>query len=343
MNTFNSHWKSKFWSNRNIQKPNEVALNSHKKFWFDCDCGHEFDSTLLNINQGNNWCGFCSNPPKKLCDNENCNMCFNNSFASHPKAIYWSNENELTPRQVFKNADRKKFKFNCICGHKLDVNLKALNQENKWCKYCAHQELCEDNCEMCFNNSFASVERSKYWSNENNLIPRQVFKISFKKYKFICETCNNNFEKYISDVTNKDSWCPECFNKTELKLSKHISKYYNIKRQFKTEWCKNKTYLPFDFVIEERKIIIEVDGPQHFKQISNWISPEINLINDLFKMKCANNNYYSVIRILQEDIYKNKYDWLNELMCNIEKITNENKVQNIYMCKNNEYKDFDII
>jgi hypothetical protein len=26
---------------------------------------------------------------------------------------------------------------------------------------------------------------------------------------------------------------------------------------------------------------------------------------------------------------------------NIEKITNENRVQNIYMCKNNEYKDFD--
>ena len=59
-------------------------------------------------------------------------------------------------------------------------------------------------------------------------------------------------------------------------------------------------------------------------------------------MKCANNNYYSVIRILQEDVYKNKYDWLNELILNIEKFTNENRVQNIYMCKNNEYKDFDI-
>ena len=37
-----------------------------------------------------------------------------------------------------------------------------------------------------------------------------------------------------------------------------------------------------------------------------------------------------------------KYDWLNELTNNIDKITQEKIVQNIYMCKNNEYKDFDI-
>ena len=59
-------------------------------------------------------------------------------------------------------------------------------------------------------------------------------------------------------------------------------------------------------------------------------------------MKCANDNGFSIIRIIQEDILHNKYNWLDELISNIEKITNENRVQNIYMCKNNEYKDFDM-
>ena len=59
-------------------------------------------------------------------------------------------------------------------------------------------------------------------------------------------------------------------------------------------------------------------------------------------MNCANENEYSIIRIIQEDVYKNKYDWLNELINNVEKISEEKIVQNIYMCKNNEYKDFDI-
>jgi len=49
---------------------------------------------------------------------------------------------------------------------------------------------------------------------------------------------------------------------------------------------------------------------------------------------------FSVIRILQKDVYFNKYDWFNELCENIEKISNEKIFQNIYMCKNNEYKDF---
>jgi len=59
-------------------------------------------------------------------------------------------------------------------------------------------------------------------------------------------------------------------------------------------------------------------------------------------MNCANENGYSIIRILQKDVYYNKYDWLSELINNIEKITQEKIVQNIYMCKNDEYKNFDI-
>jgi very-short-patch-repair endonuclease len=70
--------------------------------------------------------------------------------------------------------------------------------------------------------------------------------------------------------------------------------------------------------------------------------PKYNRKRDLYKMKCANENGFSVIRILQEDVLYDRYTWLKELCDNIEKITYENRVQNIYMCKNNEYKDFDI-
>jgi len=67
------------------------------------------------------------------------------------------------------------------------------------------------------------------------------------------------------------------------------------------------------------------------------------LESDLYKMKCANENGFSVIRILQEDVYKNNYEWVSELIDNIELISHGNTVQNIYMFKNNEYKDFDIL
>lgn len=95
-------------------------------------------------------------------------------------------------------------------------------------------------------------------------------------------------------------------------------------------------------MLEEHKIIIELDGESHFKQVAKWKTFEHNRERDLYKMKCAQENGFSIIRILQEDVYFNKYDWLQELKDNINKIIEDNRVQNIYMCKNNEYKDFNI-
>ena len=57
-------------------------------------------------------------------------------------------------------------------------------------------------------------------------------------------------------------------------------------------------------------------------------------------MKCANENGFSVIRLPQTDISKDSYDWVNDIQISIQKISNEKIVQNIFICKNNEYKHF---
>ena len=98
-----------------------------------------------------------------------------------------------------------------------------------------------------------------------------------------------------------------------------------------------KQRLPFDFAIEELKIIIEHDGEQHFTQVSNWTSPKTQIENDKFKTDCANQNGFSVIRLLQDDVYNDKFDWFNEIQISVSKIIATQKIQNIYICKNNEY------
>jgi very-short-patch-repair endonuclease len=162
------------------------------------------------------------------------------------------------------------------------------------------------------------------------------------KIIIICkEHCD--FEQ-TPDSHLRGSGCPHCINKTEFILYEYMQLLnYKIIRQFKKNWCKNNNtnkYLPFDFCIEEYKIIIELDGRQHFEQVSNWSSPEEQLKNDKYKEQCANENGHSIIRILQEDVFNDKYDWKNELINNIEKIKINNIIQNIYMCKNNEYGNF---
>ena len=157
------------------------------------------------------------------------------------------------------------------------------------------------------------------------------------KMILICKT-HGDFEQTARDHISKIRGCQMCYNKTEGIFYNKLIKYYpTLKNQFRVKWCKNKRYLPFDFYIEEYKIIIELDGGQHFKQVRDWKSPEIQRKNDVYKMNCANSNSYSVIRILQEDVQKNKYDWIKEIKININNIIKNKKVQNIFMGKSNEY------
>jgi len=185
----------------------------------------------------------------------------------------------------------------------------------------------------------------KFWEivnkDEDYDFKKFIYTKAKEKSSIICKKCNNEFQSSPNNYLSGKR-CPVCVHKTEQKIYNELKKWYpSIIREFKVEWCKNILFLPFDFVIEERKIIIELDGNQHFKKIPHFKNfPEENQKTDKYKMKCANENNFSVIRILQEDVLYDKYDWFKELQTNIEKITNENTVQNIYMYKNDEYKDF---
>jgi very-short-patch-repair endonuclease len=126
-----------------------------------------------------------------------------------------------------------------------------------------------------------------------------------------------------------------CFNKTEAKLYEILLPLYcTLITQFTPEWIKPKRY---DFCIPELKTIIELDGRQHFQQVSNWPSPEVQFQNDKYKQKCAKENGYSVIRLLQEDVLYDRNDWCKKVDDAIEEIKNSDEPKNIYLCENNEY------
>jgi len=77
--------------------------------------------------------------------------------------------------------------------------------------------------------------------------------------------------------------------------------------------------LRYDFIIEDLKCIIELDGIQHFKQVSNWDNPETQLKNDIFKNEKAMENGYTMIRVLQTDVFDNNPDTLLKLILSIHK------------------------
>jgi very-short-patch-repair endonuclease len=251
----------------------------------------------------------------------------------------------VNSRDIAKNSG-KKYLFDCDkCNHSFEKIIDSVTGVNdSWCPYCSNNKLCDDNnCKTCFEKSFASHEKSKYWSIKNMEKPRNIFKGTHNKYLFNCEICNYEFESSLSNISKiKGTWCPHCVNKTETKLYKILlSLFPSIVRQFKEEWCKRVSYLPFDFCIPEHKIIIELDGRQHFEQVMDWKTPEEQQETDRYKEKCANDNGYSTIRLLQTDVINDAFDWLTKIQTAIQEIISDDSViHNIYICENNEYDDF---
>ena len=306
-NSFASCEKSKYLID-NVD-PRYIFWGSGKKYNFECnECFHIFEKSIGEITRKTfrktNWCPFCSNPPKKLCDN-NCKLCFDKSFASHPKSKFLIDD--IDPRKIFRSSNLY-LNFKCEnCNHKYNTNLATATTQNIWCYYCSSVDLCDDEkCLMCFNKSFASVEISKYIQGDINT--RKLHKGLRDIYNFKCKDCNNIYSKGLCYMT-LGTGCPYCKNKTEKMFNNFLKDYHpSLKIQAKYDWCKDKDFLRFDYVIEKYKLLIELDGNQHFIQIMNWKSPEDNLKTDVFKMKKAIENGYSVIRIRQIDFYKNLLD-----------------------------------
>ena len=67
-------------------------------------------------------------------------------------------------------------------------------------------------------------------------------------------------------------------------------------------------------------MIIELDGPQHFQQISNWRAPKDQQEVDRYKMSVANLNGYSVVRLTQTDVFYDTFDWVGEIRDWLEKV-----------------------
>jgi len=306
----------KYWSKGNKLKPREVFLKTSKKFVFECDkCNHTFEKSLSSISRRNRLCPFCSK--RKMCFNKDCSYCHKLSFISHPRSKYLDESNEFCAREVFKSSEVKGI-FRCDCGHKF-VSKLANVSTGTWCPYCANNKLCGDiNCEECKDKSFYNYSKSDawMWSYKNKLEVHEVFRTSNKKYIFNC-CYGHEFKVSLDNLVKNKRGCPHCKNKTEHKLLEYLKTIYpRVKHQYKVKWCKNPDtdrYLPFDFMIPSLNIIIELDGRQHFEQVSNWKDHCSTKKRDVYKMRCALAHGFTIIRILQNDVWQDINDWKNKL------------------------------
>ena len=243
--------------------------------------------------------------------------------------------------------DYSKFKYEGYCKEVIIIcpdhgefsQTPSAHMNTHGCQHCTKEQMSKlfSKSVIQFINDAKEIHGDRYDYSCSSYIN------SATKIEIFCISCENSFQQTPSNHL-RGQGCSLCRKKTEKKTYQAINQIYpNLECEFKKEWCKNintKRCLPFDFCIPEHYIIIELDGRQHFEQVRNWKSPEEQFENDKYKEECANNNNYSTIRILQEDVFYDRYDWVSELSRHIEDIIKGDSIVNIYLCKNGEYDIF---
>jgi len=182
------------------------------------------------------------------------------------------------------------------------------------------------------------IEKSKKAHGDRYDYSKVEYKNMKTKVNIICREHGEFLQRPI--VHYSGYGCSNCSKKTEYKLFENIKKYYpNTIREFSPKWFDTHNYR-YDFYIPEHSLIIELDGDQRFRQVRNWKTPEETRKLDIYKQNKAVEKGYSVIRILQNDVFYDKNNWLNTLLEKIKELSKSNEKKVIYICSNNEYQIF---
>ena len=303
-------------------KPENFSYGSEKKVWWLCPstcsegCPHEWEAELAKrvlrgIDAG---CPYCASNHKKACPHMSIAV-------SHPElALQWhpTKNGDLTADKVTP-GNSKRIWWMCPntcsygCLHEWVARVADRVQNDSGCPQC-----CAFRQKICIHQSIAYTHPtiSEEWHPTLNgdLKPAQFSSGSEKRIAWLCK--ENTAHTWNTAINNRCgntfSECPHCINKTEKGLFNYLMTRYTPVRQFKIEACKRIYCLPFDICIPDCKVIIEIDGAQHFKQISNWLDPIKTLHRDVFKMQHAEKEGYKVIRVCQDTVYKANDEWLLE-------------------------------
>ena len=179
-------------------KPEHFAASSHKKVWWKCPKGHEWQSTIKDRNSGNG-CPYCAS--KMVLKGYNDLQAVNPSLT---KEWNYEKNNGLTPVDVTPNSHKKVW-WKCSNGHEWQAAIADRNG-GRGCPYCAGKKVLIGYNDLQTINPTLANE----WNYEKNngLTPVDVTPNSHKK---VWWKCSNGHEwQALIGNRHKGNGCPQC-------------------------------------------------------------------------------------------------------------------------------------
>lgn len=178
---------------------------------------------------------------------------------------------------------------------------------------CPKCHVCGANGEAAECDSLAVrvPQFKEYWSDKNTADPYKITKFSNKKMWWKCAAGkHDDFQRCVAESVRYDFRCPTCsvMAKTSM-LQNKVSDYieslgYTLLHEYECnilperKWVPNNRFLPCDNEVVELRLIIEVNGRQHYTKKS-W--------HDLQGKRAGTSGEYEFKMQKKRDMFKKWY------------------------------------
>ena len=228
-------------------KPNEISPYSHKKVWWICERGHEWQASISNRSKGNK-CPYCSG--KKAITGEND---FATLYPEIAKEWNYEKNKEIKPNEILPSSHKKVW-WICEKGHEWQEII-GCRTVGYGCPYCSGKRAIKG------INDFQTVhpELMSEWNYKKNIDikPDEILPSINKKVWWICEK-GHEWQASINN-RHKGTGCPICSTEMQSSFPEqtimfYLSKQLHVENRYICNGKEIDVYLP-DFLVG-----IEYDG-----------------------------------------------------------------------------------
>lgn len=187
--------------------PDRVAAGSHKKVWWLCENGHEWQATIKSRSEG------CGCP---VCTRKAIVVGENDLSTTHPvlsRQWHPTKNGALRPKHVLAGTRRKVW-WLCARGHEWQASVCSRTGSGAECPVCTGKTI------RAGVNDLATLfpDLAEQWHPVNNdmLVPTMVSPYSNRKVWWLCEK-GHAYTAQVSARATSRSGCPYCSGRKVLR------------------------------------------------------------------------------------------------------------------------------
>lgn len=182
--------------------PEYVNAHTHRKFWWICPKGHEYEMTVKHRTEKNTQCPICSS--HRVLDG------YNDLKTKRPDvAARWDYEknNGLLPTQVMEFSNTKVW-WKCEKGHSYERLISHETTRDVGCPICKMQKLSPGVNDLV--TLFPNIAEEWDYESNGNEKPEEYTPISHRRVNWKCKKCGRKWDISINSRCILGHGCPNC-------------------------------------------------------------------------------------------------------------------------------------